>query len=402
MKNTALTRCILTLSAILFTVHAQTVSGADGPVVRPDLEQKARASIASGLEWLAELQNEKGGWSDDCFPALTALPLWAFARSGHPQKDEIVSRAVDYIVEYQIDSGLYEGAIYQVIVGEKGGGLPNYNTAVCLAALAEVEDPGVAPVILAGRTFLARTQYLGQDDGLFYGGMGYDPPTNRPYADLSNSYMAYEAMYRTAHLEDLRTKGKTVSLDWEAAIDFVEHCHNDPDFNERSWAAADPAERGGFAYRPDTFRRNSGSYVKDDVVKFRSMPGMTYAGLLSYICAGVDQTDPRVQATIAWIRRNWQLEKGNRNPEMAGRPEEMEGLYYMYNVLAKGMNATGLNTLELENGETINWRDELIAKVTRLQHDEGYWVNEVSRYWEGNPVLVTAYSILALQSALNE
>lgn len=396
---------VMALLAACLVLHlsfnANAAAGKIKQGVSSELKKEAQEAIRKGLEWLAEKQDTDGGWSDDTFPALTALPLWAFSRSDYPDKSNIVSKAVDHIISYQVDSGLYEGAIYHVVVGQKGGGLPNYNTAICMSALASVGGEKVVPVILKARKFLARSQYVGKKDKLFRGGMGYDPPAKRPYADLSNSYLAYEAMHKTAHYEEYRRDDK-VTLNWDAAIEFLEKVHNDPDVNDLSWAADIPSEEGGFAYRPDTYRENSGAYETNGVLKFRSMPGMTYAGMLSYIYAGVDRDDPRVLATVRWIERNWQLERGNRNPAMKGKPEAKEGLYYMYNVMSKGLNALGTDVLTLDSGKKINWRNEMIRKLTDLQHKDGSWLNKNSRYWEGNPVLVTAYTVLALQNTVKD
>lgn len=372
------------------------------PGVAPALRVQAEGAVLRGLDWLAAQQSEQGGWSDPAYPALTALPLWAFARGAHTNQTDIVQKAVDCILAYCVDGGLYEGAIYQVVAGEKGGGLPNYNTAICASALAEINDPRLVPVILKARRFLARSQYLGDKDSLFRGGMGYDPASQRAYADLSNSYLAYEAMWRTARFEDMRQGEAPVKLDWKAAVGFVEQCHNDSDVNSLSWASDDPGEKGGFAYRPDEYRKDAGAYEQNGVVKFRSMPGMSYAGLLSYIYAGVDRDDPRVRTTVAWIRGNWNLHVANRNPELAGKPEQKEGLFYMYNVMTKGLAAYGRDVLPLADGSTINWRNEIIRVLLDAQRDDGQWINENGRYWESNPVLVTSYSLLALQTALAE
>ena len=387
------------LSALYLPLHGQETGPAAG--VDPDLEKRAEAALAKAADWLAAQQREDGSWSDARFPALTGLPVWGLTRFDGAPYRAAVERGVANILSHQADTGTHRGAIYQPVSGRKGGGLPNYNTAICIAALAEVDDPDVIPAILKGRTFLSRTQHLGSDaESLFHGGMGYDRPTGRPYADLSNSALAYEAMARTARFEEYRDDTTRVQLNWEAAVKFVQRCQNDPRYNSLPWTSSRPSEQGGFAYRPDEYRENSGAFEEDGVLKFRSMPGMTYAGLLSYIYAGVERDDPRVQAAVKWIQRSWQLEKGNRNPEAAGTPIEKEGLYYLYNILAKGLRAYGRDRLQMEDGRTINWRNELIRKLLSLQDPAGRWVNSNGRYWEADPVLVTSYAMLALQNAL--
>ena len=48
----------------------------------------------------------------------------------------------------------------------------------------------------------------------------------------------------------------------------------------------------------------------------------------------------------------------------------------------------------------------MIEKLIGMQKIEpdgtGYWVNEVSRYWEGDKVLTTSYALIALQIALGD
>ena len=51
----------------------------------------------------------------------------------------------------------------------------------------------------------------------------------------------------------------------------------------------------------------------------------------------------------------------------------------------------------------VDWRKELVAKLVSIQKVDtkgrGYWENATGRFWENDPVLVTAYSLLALQTA---
>ena len=38
-----------------------------------------------------------------------------------------------------------------------------------------------------------------------------------------------------------------------------------------------------------------------------------------------------------------------------------------------------------------------MKKLVSLQKFEGFWQNENNRWWENDPVLVTSYSLLALE-----
>ncbi len=356
------------------------------------LANEARAAINRGTQWLLSKQQEGGHWSNPGFPALTALPLWALA-GAQCSDTQAMDRAVAYILSCVHDNGAIYREPDQPL---KGGGLSNYNTAICMVALHLTGRPEVNPVVLKARQFVARSQHLGGD--IYRGGMGYDEATGRPYADLSNSYIAYEAMRLTEGAEDFRKKGEKKSdLDWDAARAFVQRVHNDADFNTQSWAAADADNKGGFAYHPEQTRAGTTTNA-EGVVTFRSFGSMTYAGLLSYIYAEVDRDDPRVKSTVDWAVRHWTLEE---NPGTGA-----EGLFYFYNVLAKGLAAYGRDEFTGPDGNSFNWRAEFIRKLLSLQKTDeagrGYWVNDVGRYWESDPVLVTSYSLIALEIALGE
>ena len=52
------------------------------------------------------------------------------------------------------------------------------------------------------------------------------------------------------------------------------------------------------------------------------------------------------------------------------------------------------------DGNTHNWRAEIIDAILERQREDGSWLNEEDRWMEGQPELVTAYAILALQEAI--
>jgi squalene-hopene/tetraprenyl-beta-curcumene cyclase len=368
---------------------ATTRSAAAG--ISPSLAREGQAAVQRGVKWLLSQQSADGHWSNPDFPALTALPLWALLKSGerHP---EATRRAIQYILSCVHE----DGSIWREPREErKGGGLSTYNTAICMVALHLANDPQLASVVQKARRFIAMSQHLGDD--IYEGGMGYDPQTGRPYADLSNSYIAYEAMRLTQNLEDLQAAaGERVDLDWAAAQRFLARLQSLPGTNAPDWVGRNPDERGGFIYRPD--QSQAGTFTDTDgVIRFRTYGSMTYAGLLSLIYSEVDRSDPRVVSAFDWAQRHWTLEE---NPGIG-----QEGLYYFYDVLAKALAVYGQDVLHPPGGQPINWREEIIRKLVNLQKSvpetgEGYWVNEQGRWWESDPVLVTAYSLIALEVAL--
>jgi len=346
--------------------------------------KEADAAVTRALDWLATQQKTNGSWSEGSFPALTALPLWAFAMSDHPRKAEITARAAKFIMGcVQPDGG-----IYRKIPG-KGGGLSNYNTALCMVALHMLNDPQYTSVVLKARKFVAAGQHFGSD--VYEGGMGYDQSTGRAYADLSDSVIAYEAMRLTQGAEDLRDKSEShVDLDWEAAKRYLDRLQNK--------ASAGTNEAGGFAYRPDDSKAGSITNAQGAVV-FRSYGSMTYAGLLSLIYADVKKNDPRVESAFDWAAKHWTLDE---NPGMGD-----EGLFYFYNILSKSLATYGRDSIPVKGKNPVFWRDALVKKLISVQKVDsktghGNWVNKNNRFWEANDVLVTSYTLIALEVALGK
>mgnify|MGYP003601882190 CR=1 FL=1 len=350
-----------------------------------DLEAETRAALAKGAAWLAAQQQADGHWALADSPALTGLSMWALQNTDPAAYQAAIDRAMVFI----LTSVQEDGSIWrQPAMQRKGGGLANYNTAVCMTALHALGRPELVPVIQNARTYLAKMQYL--DGGSYGGGMGYDADQGRPYTDLSNSYMAYEAMRLTQDVEDLRAAGEPkADLDWKAAQDFLAQVQNLNGVNTNSYASESADDQGGFAYTPGAGASTTNA---DGKVTLRSYGSMTYAGLLALIYAQVDAQDVRVQSAKDWASRHWSLDE---NPGMG-----QEGLYYFFNVLAKSLAAAGDETLTLPDGRTVVWREEVARKLLALQKPEGFWVNENNRWWEADPNLVTAYTMLALATAL--
>ena len=359
---------------------------AGGGTLPAELEAEARAAMARGATWLAAQQQPSGFWAVADSPALTGLSMWALHRTDPAAHRAAIDRALVFI----LTSVQEDGSIWrQPSVQRKGGGLANYNTALCMSALHALGRPELVPVVQNARTYLSKMQYL--DPSAYRGGMGYDADQGRPYTDLSNSYIAYEAMRLTQDVEDLRAAGEPkADLDWAAAQEFLAQVQNLKAVNTNYWISESVDDEGGFAYSP-----GAGASVTnaDGKVTLRSYGSMTYAGLLALIYSQVDAQDVRVQSAKDWASRHWSLDE---NPGMGD-----EGLYYFFNVLSKTLAAAGDETLTLPDGRTVAWREEVARKLIALQKPDGFWVNENNRWWEADPNLVTAYTLLALAATLD-
>jgi squalene-hopene/tetraprenyl-beta-curcumene cyclase len=69
--------------------------------------------------------------------------------------------------------------------------------------------------------------------------------------------------------------------------------------------------------------------------------------------------------------------------------------------MSKCLSAAGIDKLKLEDGKEIDWRAQLGEKLLSTQREDGSWVNANGRWMESNPVLVTSYTVLALQQLLD-
>jgi len=166
---------------------------------------------------------------------------------------------------------------------------------------------------------------------------------------------------------------------------FVSRCQNLETENNTTPFAAKIGD-GGFYYTPAAGGTSQAGLAANGGL--RSYGSMTYAGLKSMIYAGVKKDDPRITAALSWIRRNYSV---SRNPGLG-----QQGLYYYYHTFAKSLAVLNLDFLEDNGGVAHDWRAELFEQLSRLQKPNGSWVNRAPRWYEGDPNLSTAYTLLAL------
>ncbi|HYR59025.1 MAG TPA: prenyltransferase/squalene oxidase repeat-containing protein, partial [Chthoniobacteraceae bacterium] len=275
-------------------------------------------------------------------------------------------------------------------------GLSNYNTSVALMALLDSGEPGDEPIILAARKFIGAQQAGNMPKPETDGGFGYGPTGTSPrrqHPDLDNTVTALEAIRAFAKARPATELAAGKDLNWQAAIDFISRCQNFTATNKQPWASDDPQNRGGFVYYPG-FSNAEPVDLGNGKTALRSYGTMTYAGLLSFIYADVKKDDPRVQAALEWLQKNYTLDE---NPGM-GRA----GLFYFYHLTAKGLANAGVRELTTADGKKVDWPRELGLKLIALQNADGSWLNDTSRWMEKDPVLVTTYCVLALEIVHNQ
>jgi squalene-hopene/tetraprenyl-beta-curcumene cyclase len=364
-------------------------------VVRADVQRM----IDSGLAFLKSKQKADGSWaSPQEPPAISALVLRAFAKepSIGPRAD-FVARGYANLMSFQ----LADGGIYRDL-------LANYNTAIAISALSAADDPAMRPAIDKAVGYLKSLQWTAEtrpeyandkeeftgkqvvkdEADPFFGGFGYGGRSRgagRP--DLSNVQIALDALHEAG------VDANDPAM--RRAIVFLSRTQNFSETNDQSWAGND----GGFVYGPSADRRGesfAGEFIDDaGQRRLRSYGSMTYAGLKSFIHAGLTREDPRVKAAFAWIASNFTVDE---NPGMsAADPANAQyGLFYYFHTMARTLNLYDEPTLTLKDGTTVDWRARLAGKLAALQQPDGSWAGE-KKWMENNPVLVTAYVVLSLQ-----
>jgi len=344
------------------------------------LQEKLNQTASKGVAFLMEKgRDEKdGSFSKELSPAVTALCVSALVRNGVPVGNKKIQQSLSYLETLiRPDGGIYA----------KDSHLRNYETSVSLIAFHQCNVDGKYDKTLGrAANFLKGIQWdEGEGHGIdsnHHGGQGYGSH-ERP--DLSNTSFFLDAL-RELEGEDMENSDSV-----RKAVIFTSRCQNLPsEHNATKYTEHVPeGDEGSFIY----------SAVGEGETKAKALPNtpagglrgyasMTYAGLKSFLYAGMDKDDFRVQAAMDWIRSHYDLDS---NPGMG-----KQGLYYYYHVFSKTMNAIGEPTLTDHKGVAHDWRMDLVSKLSENQKSDGSWTNEHDRWFESDPNLVTAYSLLAI------
>ncbi len=353
-------RCVGT--SLLLLVGLAILGMADEPAAKDLQSVRSKA-----IDFLKARQGQDGSFAPKVAgPGVTALVVTALARNGVSDREALAASALGYL-EKQIQK---DGGVYNKI-------LANYTTSVAVMAFQESNKGGKYDgVIKKAAAFLKGLQQDGDEQDPKHGGFGYDA-TKRP--DLSNTGFTVEALLAAGISRDDPAIKK--------ALQFVSRCQNLPgEFNDQAFAKKTSKEdEGGFVYNPlDPNDRD-----KTAEGGLRSLGGMTYGGLKSFLYAGISKDDPRVKAAVGWVRRHYTLDE---NPGMG-----KAGLYYYYHTFGKAMDALGEEDFMTADGQKHPWRRELFDALKNRQQEDGSWHNAGDKtFGENNAELATAFALLSL------
>ena len=357
-----------------------------------DTRARARVLIDRALAYLRSQQDPTtGGWRENpdgpSFPAITGLVIDGMLQDPRiDARDPVVASGIRNILSYaKPDGGIHDGR------------LQNYNTAICLSALSRARTPEAAEAIARGRSYLKGLQYSessggeggGEPVGVdhpFYGGVGYG---NHGRPDLSNLGFFIQAMHDTG----LSTEDEA----YERALVFLGRVQMLDGANDMDYA--DGSRQGGFIYatvpNAESVDGRAGQSMAGTieeetdggvVTRLRAYGSMTYVGFKSLIYADLSPGDPRVEAAWGWINEHYTLDE---NPGMGD-----QGRYYYYSSMARALHAFGASEVSGRD-----WRADLVSRLGELQNEDGSFRTLHDRWMESDPVLVTAYALIALQHA---
>jgi len=329
--------------------------------------KELRPVLDKAVAYLKTSQKADGSFSPKFGPGITGIVVAGLLCCGHGPDEPVVAKGLKYLESRVKD----DGGVYDK-------GLANYTTSVAIMAFHEANKGGKYDTILKNAAaFLKGIPDTSNPKDPKFGGAGYGKG-DRP--DASNTNFTIEALLAAGVPKD--------DPAIQNALKFIGRCQNLPgEFNDQPWAKkADKDNIGGITYLP--FDADDNQHKLPDG-GLRSLGGMTYGGLKSFLYAGVAKDDPRVKAAVNWIRNHYTLDE---NPGMG-----QKGLYYYHHTFAKAMQAWGENRFADAKGTKHDWRRELFEALQKRQGENGSWMNKGDRtFMEENPDLATAFAVLAL------
>jgi len=346
----------------------------DAPSRRGLNATEIASSYDAGLDFL-KAQAKGGNYGDPGFSAIAVTPFLVRPGGLRPEDRAFVDGNISFLLEnVRKDGGIY------------GRGVANYATCVSIMALVNDDPEKHAEAIGNAVKFVKSLQAAS-------GGIGYSDKVGPDDPDLSNTQFAIEALRKAGVEKDDPT--------FSHALEFLQSVQNRSESNPGEYKLEDgrlivPMDDGGAYYKPTESKAGTVSNP-DGTVSLRSYGSTTYAMLKCYLMAGLDPEDGRVKDAARWISANFTLEENPGFDTSRDAKAGMQGYYYYMVTMAKALDALGVAEVKDSDGIERAWRTELGREIMARQRENGSWVNDdKDRWFEGLPVLATAYALTAL------
>ncbi len=377
-------------------------------------------AVRGGVDYLLSFRKPDGGIHDGILPAYnTALSISALSRVEREAAKEAIPGAVTFLKGLQWGEDSSDLPSTGVVprshpfyggVGYGGNSRPdNSNLNLMLEALHDAGVEGDDPAFQRALTFLQRTQMLDEVNDMAYadgskqGGFIYatSPDSDHIGVGESKAGMIDEALVDGTSVSRLRAYG---SITYAG---FKSYLYADLDRDDPRVAAA-----MGWISEHYTLEENPG--VGTDGYYYYLV---TFAKALH--AAGIDKLDVRIKGGLRTDEESaWFSPDDGRwlNIYVTGiEPREDGAFDAVARPALKGQEAPVGFLVEDEPNAVYDpetrtlsvrgardWRADLIEKLGEMQDADGSFRSVDDRWMEGNAVLITAYSLIALEHALAE
>ncbi len=387
-----------------------------------DLGAVLNACLEAGARWLAERQDSKGSWrrteGQEPEAPITSLAVRALAglpADRRPGLADPTARGLAWLLALQSRGGAIVGDPLRIH-------FRNYTTALTLqsAALVSATDAR-QPEETYAKARQAMVDYLvtaqfGASEGSYsdfdfrHGGWNYHDPLDgaalpqtgpRPLgsagmlppgqgqgtlvrADISVASYVAEGLARGGLPAD--------SPVWGRLRLYLHRTQNlsDPAASMDKQSLLD----GGFAFSPREGKAGRTDFPDGDIV-FRPYGSSTADGLRTLLRAGLTREDAPVRLAAEWLALHFTVTKNPNFSDTIRVPFD-RGIYFYYLAsLADALASYGQVPLTA-GAETLDWPRDIVLRLAVLQGEDGAWRNQESVMNEDDPVIATAFALIAL------
>lgn len=358
-----MTNAFRNLAAMLFVGLAAT----------PGTAQSVDFALRNGTAWLLKHQDADGGWRSRTYgqmssgvgntalvlDALTKLPP-SLRRDGGP--------AIDRGIEFLLRDISLDG---YVSAPNDAADYPLYATALSCSTLDRFPSERGREQQRRLRAYLFAAQRGGNEGEPLRGGW---PQVGGPLDDAHAETNVNISVTRFA-LEAVREELKDSPDARHHALAFLGRCQNDD---------------GGFRFLP----------LKDDPLNKAGVDGggvprsygtATADGILALLACGIAHDEPRVQHAIRWLDSHPSLNSvPGLDSETATVSHAADALLFYYYAALADVVAKFPDSAVAGQGKEIK------SRLVTLQHADGSWGNPNSLMREDDPLIATAFAIVAL------